>query len=227
MSTNGIDQPIRNRALLLAVVVLAGLTPGGSADETAGARREVQSLYAQRTSPWQDLRDRPIDPDRAGTAQHGMAERRSLAVELVDLPAAFTPGQIGKVRVRVSKADAIQRLLSALPQSRQVWIDLRLADATGREVGVDTRALPIGRAVTEFSFAVPADAVGPITVRADLNERSSPNRLVNFVLGPSEPRAEITRIASATDRVPLSQLQPTAGEQMQRLLLVLTLGRSR
>jgi hypothetical protein len=170
---------------------------------------------------------------------------RAGTVELIDLPAAFTPGKISKVRIKVSNTGAGHKLPTGFPEGREVWIDLKLVDSNGREVyrlgavkdgttepGTrnfkvhlgdadgheldlevwkaaqilsDNRIMPKGQMVEEFSFVVPADAVGPITVRADLNYWAFPQKLVDFLLGPNKVHVEITHMASAEGRVPLAR----------------------
>ena len=238
-TTKGLDRLIRKSALCVGVIVLSGLTPAGRADERLSC------------------------PPAALTAMPVPAG----AVELVDMPEAFTPGKIGKVRVKVSNTDAGQELATGSPDGREVWIDLRLIDATGREfyrLGAirdgrtepgtrnfrvlradtdgrrgDVKAWKVarilsekpilhnGQAVEEFSFAVPANAVGPITVRADLNYWPFPQKLADVILGPNKLGVEVTRIASAASQVPLSRIRPKAVEEMERLLLLLAVGRAR
>jgi hypothetical protein len=159
------------------------------------------------------------------TALSDALKRRRLSIDWVDLPAAFTPGQTSRVRVKVSNAGDGQAPSTAVVQDRYAWIDLTLIDAAGREIH-RRAAIEAGSAVAGFSFVLPADVVGPIAVRADLNDRPSPQRLLDSVFGPGRQPFEVTHLASVAERVPLSKVQPTATEAMQRLLLLVALGRS-
>ena len=205
---NGLDRLIRKSTLCLGTIVLLGLSPGGRAEERSNCAHVALA---------------------AMLAPQG-------AIELVDMPAAFTPGQIGKARVKVSNTGL--EAATGYSQAREVWIDFRLIDATGREfyrLGAikdgrtepGTRVLPKRQVVEEFSFAIPGNAVGPITVRADLNYWPFPQKLADVILGPNKLRVDITRIASAASQVPLSRVRPNAVEQMERLLLLLAVGHAR
>jgi hypothetical protein len=161
----------------------------------------------------------------AGMPHDQTLEGGQFAVELLDLPTAFMPGQINRLRVKVSTAGAVQPLATGPAEGADFRIDLILVDATGRELYRRT-VIKADESAARFHFLVPADAVGPITVRADLNYRRFSQRLVDWILGSNERKAKVISTASAVARVPLSQLQPKAVEQMQRLLLMLALGRA-
>jgi hypothetical protein len=165
-----------------------------------------------------------FEPPATESALNEVLNRRQWILNWVDLPSAFTPGQISRVRVKVSNASDAQDLSTASDQDRFAWIDLTLVDAMGREVH-RRAAMEAGRNVAGFSFVLPADVVGPIAVRADLNDRPSAEHLLDSVLAPKPQPFQVTHLASVADRVPLSTVRPAAVDQMRRLLLLLALGR--
>jgi hypothetical protein len=219
-ATKEVGRPIRKTALLLGalapmflallVTLLLGMAmpvapgPGGGEDAARG----------------------PSHLDRIESASDALLKRAQFRIDWVELPAAFSPGQISKVRVRVSNGQSGQELPIGLPEGRFAWIDLTLVDAMGRKIH---RRAPIeeGKADAAFGFVLPADAAGPIEVRADLNDRPSPRTLIDSLLSPNGPPIEVNHLASVAAQVPLPQVQPTAADEMQRLLLLLALGRSR
>jgi hypothetical protein len=208
-----------------------------------------------------------MGPDRADVASHwfsganatvlekfgfrGSAQRardllaRAGDIQFIGLPASFTPGRLATVWVKIRNQGAGHKLPTGFPEGREVWIDLNLVDASGREIyrlgavkdgktegGThnfkvhlgdqdgeeidlevwkatqilsDNRILPRGQAVEGFTFMVPADAVGPITVSAELNYWAFPQKLVDFLLGPDTLKVEITHIAGTSGQVPLSK----------------------
>ena len=219
-TTKGLNPPGRRKppfrgpiiGLLLSVVGLTGLAPGGRAQQAATGGREAQSTRLLHDAGGLALNGREVD-----TLPVDPLKPLRCAVELIDLPEAFTPGQISKVRVKVSYADG-HKLLTGLPDGRDLWIELKLLDAKGREL-YRRAAIKVSRAVAELRVMVPADAVGPVTVQAELNDGPG-QQTAGAKLGASQPQEEITHLASATGQVPLSQLKPTVAE---RLLLLLAL----
>ncbi|BAN47041.1 multiheme c-type cytochrome [Metapseudomonas resinovorans] len=91
---------------------------------------------------------------------------------------------------------------------------VHLGDKDGKELDIevwnatqilsDNRILPKGYDVREFSFQVPADAVGPITLSAELNYWPFPQRLVDYLLGPDKLKVEVTRMAQVSTSLPLT-----------------------
>jgi hypothetical protein len=89
-----------------------------------------------------------------------------------------------------------------------------LGDRTGKVVDInlleadrilyDTRIQPRGYSEVTYEFETPRDAVGPLRLVADLNYWSFSQALLDELLGKKAPRAEITRMASATASVPLA-----------------------
>jgi hypothetical protein len=83
-----------------------------------------------------------------------------------------------------------------------------LGDAQGNVVDIevwnadrllsDTRILPNGFAIESYSFAVPADVKGPLTLVADLNYASFSQKLLDELLGPGVLPGEITLMTTAT-----------------------------
>ncbi|HEY4037381.1 MAG TPA: hypothetical protein VGM15_01050 [Burkholderiaceae bacterium] len=205
-TTTGVDRTLRNRPLLSAWIAPLWLGLAALIGPAPAARS--QALNASfNTLPIEEL------------------GHHQFVLELIDLPAAFTPGQIGKVRIKVSDADG-HKLLTGLPDGLELWIDLKLLDARGREL-YRRAAIKASRAIAQLGFVVPADAVGPVTVQVDLNDGPTPQPPADSAPAPSRAQDRITRLASCADQVPLSQLQPMAAQQVQRLLLLLALGRSR
>ncbi|MBS7662105.1 cytochrome c family protein [Pseudomonas lalucatii] len=169
---------------------------------------------------------------------------RAARIEFQDLPDRVRPGEYVEVAVKVSNVGAGHKLPTGFPEGREIWIDLRVTDASGRQVyrlgavkdgeteeGTrnfkvhlgdrdgnvldievwkatqilsDNRILPKGYIVREFSFRVPADAVGPLTLHADLNYWPFSQKLADFLLGPNELQVEVTRMAQVSGRVALS-----------------------
>ncbi|MDH4609998.1 cytochrome c family protein [Pseudomonas sp. BN102] len=92
---------------------------------------------------------------------------------------------------------------------------VHLGDKDGQELDIavwnatqilsDNRILPKGYDVREFSFQVPADAVGPVTLTAELNYWPFSQRLVDYLLGKDKMKVEITRMALVTHRVSLGK----------------------
>ncbi|MNN97142.1 hypothetical protein D3C81_2162470 [compost metagenome] len=58
---------------------------------------------------------------------------------------------------------------------------------------------------------MPADAVGPLTLTADLNYWPFSQKLVDYLVGKGKLQVEITRMASVTQSVPLVSAEPQAG----------------
>ena len=80
-------------------------------------------------------------------------------------------------------------------------LDIEVWNAT--QILSDNRILPKGYIVREFSFQVPADAVGPLTLTAHLNYWPFSQKLADYLLGKDKMQVEVTRMASVTQRVPL------------------------
>jgi hypothetical protein len=90
---------------------------------------------------------------------------------------------------------------------------VHLGDKDGKELDIevwnatqilsDNRILPKGYDIREFSFLVPADATGPVTLKATLNYWPFPQRLVDHLLGPKQLQVEITPMAEAETSVGL------------------------
>jgi hypothetical protein len=211
--------------LLLCVVVLTSLAPAVRADEAVTDGRDTQRLPLKQTQPVRDGSSLALNAPELNSPPIDELKHWQFAVELIDLPAAFTPGRINKVRIKIS-ATGEHELPASPPGVRDLSIDLRLLDATGREL-YRRAAIKTSRAVAELSFAIPADAVGPVTVLADLNYSPVARRSTAVDLGQSELEDPMTRLASTAGEVPLSRIRPAAAELMRRLLLLLSLGRSR
>jgi hypothetical protein len=90
---------------------------------------------------------------------------------------------------------------------------VHLGDKDGKELDIevwnatqilsDNRILPKGYDVREFSFQVPADAVGSVTLTAELNYWPFSQRLVDYLLGDGTMTVEITRMAKVARTIPL------------------------
>ncbi|MFC4862753.1 multiheme c-type cytochrome [Pseudomonas sp. JS3066] len=90
---------------------------------------------------------------------------------------------------------------------------VHLGDKDGKELDIevwnatqilsDNRILPKGYDVREFSFVVPADAVGPVTLTAELNYWPFPQRLVDYLLGANKLKVEVTRMGQVVRELPL------------------------
>lgn len=189
--------------------------------------------------------------------QHEAAQRareslqRAAQIEFQQIPQHLVPGQAVSVRVKVANVGAGHKLPTGFPEGREVWIDFRAVDATGRElyrlgavkdgatepgtrnfkvhlgdkagkeldievwnatqILSDNRILPMGYDVREFSFQVPADAVGLVTLTADLNYWPFSQRLVDYLLGKDKLTVEITRMAQVVGHISLSPI-PAGGE---------------
>lgn len=84
-------------------------------------------------------------------------------------------------------------------------LDIEVWNAT--QILLDNRILPKGYDIREFSFLVPADAVGPLTLSAELNYWPFPQKLVDFLLGKGRLQVEITRMAEVSRQLHLSGTQ--------------------
>lgn len=90
-----------------------------------------------------------------------------------------------------------------------------LGDKTGKVVDLDpieadrilydTRILPLGYDDTEYSFDLPADATGKMTLVADLNYWSFAQGFLDQLMGKDAPKVPITRMTSATVTVPVAR----------------------
>lgn len=210
-------------ALLLGVIVLMGLPHVARTQQAQAGGRDARTPHGERGGPLQDNDRLALNAPGIDALPSDPLKRGRFVVELIGLPAALTPGQIGKVRVRVSTAEG-QDVPTDLPDRRGLWIDLILLDANGREL-FRRGAIKAARALDGLGFVVPSDTVGPVTVLADLSY--SPVAPGPAGDDPSEPQSEITRLASAADRVPVLQMRAGAAKEVQRLLLLLALGRPR
>ncbi|WP_271411080.1 multiheme c-type cytochrome [Pseudomonas sp. Q1-7] len=91
---------------------------------------------------------------------------------------------------------------------------VHLGDKDGKELDIevwnatqilsDNRILPKGYDICEFIFEVPKDAVGPITLRAELNYWPFSQRLVDYLLGPDSLEVEVTRMDQVAETLPLA-----------------------
>ncbi|NBA97997.1 multiheme c-type cytochrome [Pseudomonas sp. R5(2019)] len=174
---------------------------------------------------------------------------RAAEIHFQQLPAAIMPGQYTSLAVKVANVGAGHKLPTGFPEGREIWIDFRVQDASGRElyrlgsikdgktedgtrnfkvhlgdkdgkeldievwnatqILSDNRILPKGYDIREFSFLVPTDAVGPLTLTAELNYWPFSQKLVDYLLGKDKLQVEITRMAIVTQTVPLSTKLPT------------------
>ncbi|MNO79142.1 hypothetical protein D3C76_703020 [compost metagenome] len=83
-------------------------------------------------------------------------------------------------------------------------LDVEVWNAT--QILSDNRILPKGYEIGEFSFLVPTDAVGPLTLTATLNYWPFSQKLADYLLGKDQLQVEITQMAKATQSVPLSPI---------------------
>ncbi|MGV8841722.1 MAG: multiheme c-type cytochrome [Pseudomonas sp.] len=181
-------------------------------------------------------------PEAAQRARESLA--RAATIEFQALPAALGAGQYSRVQVKVSNVGAGHKLPTGFPEGREIWIDFRAVDATGREVyrlgavqdgqteqGTrnfkvhlgdkdghaldvevwnatqilsDNRILPKGYGLAEFAFLVPADALGPLTLSAQLNYWPFSQQLADFLLGKDQLQVEITPMAQVSQTLGLS-----------------------
>ena len=172
-------------------------------------------------------------------------------IEFEPMADGLVPGQEVSVRVKVANVGAGHKLPTGFPEGREVWIDFRAVDGSGREfyrlgaikegatepdtrnfkvhlgdkdgkeldievwnatqILSDNRILPKGYDVREFSFEVPADAVGSVTLTAALNYWPFSQRLADYLLGTGKLTVEITRMAEASRTLPLGQPVQAAG----------------
>lgn len=173
---------------------------------------------------------------------------RAAKIQFQQLPETVIPRQYTSVQVKVSNVGAGHKLPTGFPEGREIWIDFRAVDATGREfyrlgavkdgktengthnfkvhlgdkdgkeldievwnatqILSDNRILPKGYDVRKFTFLVPADIVGPVTLSAELNYWPFPQKLVDFLLGKDKLPVEITQMAKATQSVIVSSDLP-------------------
>ncbi|MCY1403913.1 hypothetical protein D9M71_191090 [compost metagenome] len=142
------------------------------------------------------------------------------------LPTGFPEGREMWIDFRVQDANGRQiyrlgaiREGTTEPDTRNFKV--HLGDKDGHELDVevwnaaqilsDNRILPKGYDIRDFAFLVPADAVGPLTLTADLNYWPFSQKLVDYLLGKGKLQVEITRMASVTQSVPLVSAEPQAG----------------
>jgi hypothetical protein len=81
-------------------------------------------------------------------------------------------------------------------------LDVEVWNAT--QILSDNRILPKGYEIGEFSFLVPVDATGPLTLIAELNYWPFSQKLADYLLGKDQMQVEITRMAKVTQSVPLA-----------------------
>lgn len=73
-----------------------------------------------------------------GHTENAAAARRLLAtsatLEWVDLPSAVTPGTTFNLGIKVTNSGAGHKLPTGFPEGREVWLDLKVTDADGKQV---------------------------------------------------------------------------------------------
>ena len=76
-------------------------------------------------------------PELLGNKKHAELARQRLksAAEIgIDAPQSVTPGSMGKLSVKVTNVGAGHNLPTSLTEVRQMWLDVQVSDATGREI---------------------------------------------------------------------------------------------
>ena len=189
--------------------------------------------------------------------QEKMAERATAmlqsaaTMEFVDPPEQLRSGQMVTVKLKVSNVGAGHKLPTGFPEGREIWVDFKVTDATGKElfrsgavrdghtekgtknfkvllgdkdgnvvdlnvwevdrVLSDNRILPKGYAIVDYTFVIPQEVQGPLTLSADLNYWPFAQSLVDELLGEGKMKVVITRMTSAEQKVDLQSqlgLQP-------------------
>lgn len=151
-------------------------------------------------------------------------ERLQAAARLsIEPPQRVSPGEPTKLRVAVRNVGAGHYLPTSLTYIRQMWLDVRVQDADGRELfadqimyntiledanGVHDGSVPAWRAeriyrdyrippgeqvVEEFELVAPSEARGPLFVTAVLNYRSASPEKTAQYGLPEFPIIEMTR----------------------------------
>ncbi|MFZ6049194.1 multiheme c-type cytochrome [Pseudomonas sp. CR3202] len=179
--------------------------------------------------------------EAAQRAREQLAKAAEISFE--SIPVSLVPGQEVSVRVKVANVGAGHKLPTGFPEGREVWIDFRVVDGSGRElyrlgaikdgatepdtrnfkvhlgdkdgkeldievwnatqILSDNRILPKGYDISEFTFEVPKDVTGPVTLTAELNYWPFPQRLVDYLLGKDKLMVEVTRMAQVSRSLPL------------------------
>ena len=67
----------------------------------------------------------------------------------------------------------------------------------------NTSIPPKGSATPSYSFQVPADAKGPLSVTATLRYRSFDQGLANLLLGAAAPKVPVIEMVAASGEIPL------------------------
>ncbi len=67
----------------------------------------------------------------------------------------------------------------------------------------NTSIPPRGAATPSYSFLLPADAQGPLTVKATLHYRSFDQELANLLLGAAAPRVPVIDMVSTSGEIPI------------------------
>ena len=78
-------------------------------------------------------------------------------------------------------------------------VDLNVWEAT--RVIADTRILPKGYSVVDYTFMIPASVKGPLTLKADLSYWPFPQKIVDELLGKGRMKVEIVRMASMEQQI--------------------------
>ncbi len=76
-------------------------------------------------------------PELLGNTQHAEMARKRLqsAAELsIDAPARLQAGTLGKISITVTNVGAGHNLPTSLTDVRQMWLDVQITDATGRQI---------------------------------------------------------------------------------------------
>jgi hypothetical protein len=67
----------------------------------------------------------------------------------------------------------------------------------------DRRIRPKGYDIAEFSFDIPADAVGPLSYHAEVRYRSAPQATINGLLGAGAPKLPVFDMGEAKGNIEL------------------------
>lgn len=186
-------------------------------------------------------------PALLGHKKHaGIAEARlkSAAKLEVRAPQSGNRGDLLNLVVKVTNVAAGHNLPTSLTEVRQMWLDVQVTDAQGKEIfrsgsldakgniSQDARIYnayavdkeghhtvkpweiarfeynktipPKGSAVENYSFAVPTDSKGPLSVKTVLRYRSYPQAVANLLLGKEAPTLPIVDMVSNNVSVKLN-----------------------
>ncbi len=80
-------------------------------------------------------------------------------------------------------------------------VDINVWEVT--RVLSDTRILPMGYAIVNYTFFLPPQVKGPITLKADLNYWPFPQKIVDELLGEGTLKVEIVRMTSVEKQIDL------------------------